>query len=66
MAPRIIVDIDENGDVKIEADGVTGSGCQELTADLEKALGAVEQDVKKPEFHQGAARAAVRRNQLKQ
>jgi hypothetical protein len=42
------------GETKIEAIGFKGKGCQQATADFEKALGAVESDSKKPEYFQKA------------
>lgn len=50
--PQIIVNIDANGDVKVEAAGVVGKDCQALTRAIEQQLGAVAGDQKKPEFHQ--------------
>ena len=49
---QIVVTIDAQGEVKVEAVGVKGSGCQGLTAAIEKALGTVESDTKKAEFYQ--------------
>lgn len=49
--PQIIVDIDPAGNVKVEANGMTGSGCQAVTAAIEQAIGVTTGDVKKPEFH---------------
>jgi hypothetical protein len=50
--PQVIVDIDPTGNSTIEAQGVTGSSCQDLTRNIERALGKTTGDVKKPEFHQ--------------
>jgi hypothetical protein len=41
-----------DGTTKIEAIGFQGKGCQQATADFEKALGSVTDDRKKPEFYQ--------------
>lgn len=48
----VIVNISEAGEVKVEAQGVQGSGCQALTAAIEGALGRTVADQKKPEFFQ--------------
>lgn len=50
--PQIIIDIAETGESFIEVKGVTGSSCQDLTRNIERALGKTTGDVKKPEFHQ--------------
>lgn len=50
--PEILVHIDPQGEVKVEASGVAGSGCQALTRALEQQLGSTTADVKKPEFYQ--------------
>lgn len=41
-----------DGKFKIEAIGFKGKGCEQATADFEKALGAVTSDSKKPEYYQ--------------
>lgn len=41
-----------DGTIQVEAIGFKGKGCQQATADFEKALGQVTSDNKKPEFHQ--------------
>ena len=41
-----------DGTTKIEAIGFKGKGCQQATADFEKALGQVTNDKKKTEFYQ--------------
>lgn len=48
---QIIVTIDPEAAVKIEVKGVAGSGCKELTAALEKALGETTGDSKTHEYH---------------
>lgn len=52
--PQIIVDIEADGTTKVEAAGVVGSSCQQLTRAIEEALGQTTSDVKKPEFHRAA------------
>ena len=41
-----------DGTIQIEAIGFKGKGCQQATADFEKALGTVQSDNKKAEFYQ--------------
>lgn len=48
--PQVIVTVDPAGEVKVEAQGITGSGCQQLTSAIERALGETTADVKKPEY----------------
>jgi len=43
-----------DGTIQVEAIGFKGKGCQEATADFEKALGTVQSDKKKAEYHQKA------------
>lgn len=49
---QVIVEIDAEGNVKVEAQGVRGSGCAALTKAIEESLGATTADQKKPEFFQ--------------
>lgn len=62
----VIVNIDADGEVKVEAQGVAGSGCQALTRAIEQALGTTSADVKKPEFFQQQSAALGARNQAGQ
>jgi len=55
---QIIVTIDAAGEVKVEAQGVRGAGCQQMTAALEQALGKATDDVKKAEYFQSAQQGA--------
>ena len=52
---QIIVTITPDGHSTVEAKGVRGSGCQALTREIEKAIGATASDSKTAEFHQQAA-----------
>ncbi len=49
---QIIVTIDAEGHTQVETHGITGTGCQQETAALEKALGSVTEDAKKLEYFQ--------------
>jgi alcohol dehydrogenase class IV len=44
--------IDAEGNVKVDAQGVQGTGCQALTKAIEDSLGRVTADQKKPEYFQ--------------
>lgn len=52
MPQQIIVDIPEEGDIRIEVKGVIGAGCEDLTKELEEALGGVKGRKRKNEYHQ--------------
>lgn len=56
MAQEILIEIDEHGDVRIEGKGFAGPECQQLTADIEAALGTVEKVVLKPEHKRASVR----------
>jgi uncharacterized protein YuzE len=58
MAQEIFIDIDEQGNVKIEAAGFEGTACKDMTKAIEDALGEVTSVKKKPEYHR--TRAATR------
>jgi hypothetical protein len=58
---HVIVEIDEQGNVKVEAKGVQGQSCAALTKELEQALGTTTADQKKPEYFQRET-ASVRAN----
>ena len=48
----IIVNVDPEGRVEIEAVGYKGQSCKKATEALEKALGLVKSSEKKPEYWQ--------------
>ena len=52
MAKSIIVDIDESGDVNIEAVGFKGKTCAKATKDLIEALGGESEFTAKPEYQE--------------
>ena len=55
MPQQIDVVIDTNGDIVVSTKGFTGKSCQEATAQLEKALGAVTSDKPTAEMHNPVA-----------
>lgn len=57
--PQVLVTISEEGDVKVEAKGVTGTGCNALTKAIEDSLGSVKSDQAKPEMFVNQAQAAT-------
>lgn len=50
--PEVHVTISPSGETKVEAKGVSGAGCSQLTKAIEAAIGSATADVKKPEFFQ--------------
>lgn len=50
---RIEVSITPEGETQVEAIGCAGSGCQQLTAAIERAIGKTTSDLKKPEYLAG-------------
>jgi hypothetical protein len=52
---RVIVTIDKKGTPKVEASGVSGSGCQDLTRAMQDALGRDGETTRKPEFFEQQA-----------
>ncbi|NDF00416.1 MAG: DUF2997 domain-containing protein [Verrucomicrobia bacterium] len=52
MKPTIEITVSPMGDIHIEGVGFKGADCEAATWFLEAALGQVEQQRKKPEFHQ--------------
>lgn len=52
MPKSIEIEFAENGDVKIEAVGFKGKGCEAATKAIEEALGNVKDRKKKPEYNQ--------------
>ena len=49
---QIIIEVNTDGEVKIEAVGFKGASCERQTAALEKALGTIKSRKRKPEFYQ--------------
>jgi hypothetical protein len=58
---KIVIMIDDKGEVQVEAFGHKGGSCTKATDPLTKALiGRVIEDRKKPEFYQGDTTVKVR------
>lgn len=49
---EIKITFDDNGDPIVEAHGIKGKSCKEMTAFLEKGLGKVVTDKKTSEFYE--------------
>jgi len=49
--PIMEILIGPEGEVNIDVQNASGSGCQSYTKDLEKALGIVKSSARKPEFY---------------
>lgn len=60
---QVVVNIDAEGNVQVEAQGVRGAGCQQLTRAIEQAIGQTTGDRKKPEFYQASTNAVGGRQQ---
>ena len=58
----VTIEVAPSGDTKVSVAGVKGRDCRELTAALEKALGAVESRKLTAEHYQKEARHARLRN----
>ncbi|QDU95169.1 DUF2997 domain-containing protein [Lignipirellula cremea] len=56
MKPQVTITVSETGEVTLDVQGARGKVCQDLTRQLEKALGTVGDHQKKPEFYQSAPR----------
>jgi hypothetical protein len=52
VQPTIEVTVSPTGEIKIEAEGYTGSSCEEATRFLEEALGLPGKRTRKTEFYQ--------------
>ena len=51
---EVIIEIDEKGGAKIAVMGCAGPSCKLLTAQIEKALGAVSKDTLTEKYHEKA------------
>ena len=60
MRKHIEITIMPDGEVQIEAVGYSGAECEQVTAELEKALGVAGKRTAKPERYQQDAQQKVR------
>jgi len=58
----IEVEINEHGEVSLEVNGAHGQECEDMTADIEKALGTVSSRKRKSEYY----RAQRQQRQIQQ
>lgn len=49
---KITIEIATDGSTTVSVNGVKGTSCQQLTKNLEKALGKTSKDTKTKEFYQ--------------
>lgn len=59
LSREVILTIDEAGNVEMEVHGVKGPSCQDITANVEKALGSVVSKKKTSEYFQQTATQTV-------
>lgn len=53
--PQVIITITPDGQSKVEAKGVSGPTCKDLTRSIERALGKTTADQNTAEFHRHAS-----------
>jgi Protein of unknown function (DUF2997) len=59
---QVIIEVDAEGNIKVEASGFKGADCEKATKALEAALGAQQGDRKrKPEFFQATGTGNIQR-----
>lgn len=49
---QVVIDISTQGDVTVKAQGAPGKSCQDLTKQIESALGKTKKDIKTSEYYQ--------------
>jgi len=59
MSAKVMMKVDKLGNVTIKVVGVTGPACEELTRELEEALGVVVSSKKTAEYHEKATQNDV-------
>ncbi len=59
---RIVITADNDGNTKIDVQGVVGKRCLDLTTELEKELGIVTKRTEKPEIKKREAITRVNQN----
>lgn len=58
---QVTVTIDAEGNVKVAASGIQGTGCKALTAAIEASLGETTKDIKSAEFYAQATQPAAQK-----
>lgn len=58
--PEVLVTIHADGRVQFEVNGVKGSSCSDLVADVQKSLGTVISEEKKAEYFVKPSEAHVK------
>jgi hypothetical protein len=61
MVKTLIVEIDSDGEVKIDAIGFKGTACEKATKAIEDALGVPSSRRKKPEYNISGTTAATQK-----
>jgi hypothetical protein len=57
---QIIITISPEGDTKVKVQGVAGPGCQELSREIERALGSVAKDTPTREMYEVKQHASIK------
>lgn len=57
---ELIIEIDADGTVAMDADGFEGKGCHEVLESLQRELGRVKNSKRKPEYYKAKASARDR------
>ncbi|MHB8974282.1 MAG: DUF2997 domain-containing protein [Pirellulaceae bacterium] len=55
---QVTLIIDAEGNTTVEVNGMQGPQCQDLTANVERLLGAVQSVSHKPEYHDACGESA--------
>mgnify|MGYP001584769250 CR=1 FL=1 len=49
---RIVIDIDKQGKISVEAFGFKGKSCEKATEDIAKLIGETKEKIRKKEYYQ--------------
>ena len=58
---RLVIDIDPDGTIRIDAQGFSGPSCEDATRAIEQALGQVTAVMHKPEYYVKAGQRQAQR-----
>jgi predicted ThiF/HesA family dinucleotide-utilizing enzyme len=61
---EIIIKVNKAGETTVSVNGVSGPGCRDLTANIEKALGKVSQTENTAEYYEAADGSGLQAGQL--